>query len=92
LTHNAVLYLSLGFTQEYLMQVLALSRNHQELHLVLYDGLAYIGALFTPSNTRPVPNHPSSLQISEGRRAWECVRELDVVKVVPMLARPNEPV
>jgi hypothetical protein len=28
LTHNAVLYLSLGFTQEYLMQVLALSRNH----------------------------------------------------------------
>jgi hypothetical protein len=69
LTHNGVLYLSLGFRQEYLLQVLTLSRHHG-LQLVLYDGLAYIGAIFRPASS---------------------VRELDVVRVTPLLARPNEP-
>jgi hypothetical protein len=53
LTHNGVLYLTLGFRQEYLLQVLTLHRQQQDLQLVLYDGLAYIGALFRPSLLRP---------------------------------------
>lgn len=73
LTHNGVLYLSLGFRQEYLLQVLTLAHNQQDLQLVLYDGLAYIGALFRPASGRNL------------------VRELDVVRVTPLLARPNEP-
>jgi hypothetical protein len=73
LTHNGVLYLSLGFRQEYLLQVLTLSRHQQDLQLVLYDGLAYIGAILRPASAR----NP--------------VRELDVVRVTPLLARPNEP-
>ena len=58
LTRNGVLYLSLGFTQEYLLQVLALTKHQTDLHLVLYDGLAYIGALHSHSNTRPVIADP----------------------------------
>lgn len=73
LTHNGVLYLSLGFRQEYLLQVLTLSHNQQGLQLVLYDGVAYIGALFRTASSR------------------NSVRELDVVRVTPLLARPNEP-
>ena len=42
-----MLYLSLGFKQHYLLQVLTLSRpNLAELHMVLYDGLAYTGAVY----------------------------------------------
>lgn len=54
LTHNGVLYLSLGFRQEYHLQVLTLSINQQDLQLVLYDGLAYIGALFRPASDRTI--------------------------------------
>ncbi len=49
LTLNGVLYLSLGFKQNYYLQVLACKLGEcSELQLVLYDGLAYIGALYYP--------------------------------------------
>lgn len=79
LTHNGVLYLTLGFRQEYLLQVLTLSRHQQDLHLVLYDGLAYTGALFRPALQAPPLAHQQA----------EAVRELDVVCIAPMVARPN---
>lgn len=49
LTQNGVLYLSLGFKQHFQLQVLTSRVGEQaELQLVLYDGLAYIGALYYP--------------------------------------------
>jgi hypothetical protein len=47
LTFNGVLYLSLGFKQYYSFQILTLRRGERkELQLVLYDGIAYIGARY----------------------------------------------
>lgn len=47
LTTNGVLYLSLGFKQNYQLQVLTQRIGEKkELQIVLYDGLAYIGAIY----------------------------------------------
>lgn len=101
LTHNGVLYLSLGFRQEYCLQVLASRRGEAgELQLVLYDGLAYIGALFPPQgqnraqrpenaarllDDRPDARGPASDYLPEAQ-------EYDVVRVLPLASGQNQPV
>lgn len=49
LTFNGILYLTLGFKQHYLLQVLAVDSHQKDLHLVLYDGVTYIGATYRTS-------------------------------------------
>lgn len=53
LTHNAILYISLGFTQQSLLQVLELRKGSRNtLEMIVYDGIVYTGARFDYS---PVP-------------------------------------
>ena len=76
LTLNGVLYLSLGFKQHYHLQVLACKvGEHSELQLVLYDGLAYIGALYYP-------------RMGEEEEIQK-VLERDIVKIYPLSAVRN---
>lgn len=51
LTHNAILYISLGFTQQSIMQVLELRKgNKNTLEMIVYDGIVYAGALYDYSS------------------------------------------
>lgn len=100
LTFNGVLYLSLGFRQEYCLQVLTSRRGEEgELQLVLYDGITYIGALYPPQGTNRIqrpenaarmttdhsdPREPVSNNVPEAQ-------EYDVVRVLPLAASHNQP-
>ena len=45
LTRNAILYISLGFTQPSTLHILSLSKGTtRSLEMVVYDGVVYIGA------------------------------------------------
>ena len=45
LTRNAILYISLGFTQPSTLQILSLRKGTtRSLEMVVYDGVVYIGA------------------------------------------------
>ena len=47
LTPNAIMYISVGFTQESTLQVLSVREGiHSSLEMVIYDGLVYAGALY----------------------------------------------
>lgn len=101
LTYNGVLYLSLGFRQEYCLQVLTSRRGEEgELQLVLYDGLTYIGASYPPQaqnrtqapenaarllDNAPGPSGPAHNGLPEAQ-------EYDVVRVLPLSAGHNQPV
>lgn len=46
MTHNAIMYISLGFLQPCILQVLALRQDPTSgLEMVVYDGTVYAGAL-----------------------------------------------
>lgn len=79
LTDNAILYASVGFKQECLLQVLSLRPGpHSSLQLVVYDGTVYAGALLsqsqvTPSKTQTKRNsdvYPLSLMGDEGQERF----------------------
>jgi len=47
LTHNAILYISLGFHQASILQIIDLRPGCQQtLELVVYDGIVYAGARY----------------------------------------------
>lgn len=48
MTRNAIMYISLGFTQPCLLQILSLRQvPDSALEMVVYDGTVYAGALFS---------------------------------------------
>lgn len=100
LTFNGVLYLSLGFRQEYCLQVLTSRRGEEgELQLVLYDGITYIGALYPPQgqNCMQRPENAARMHVdhSDPREPVSSnvpeTQEYDVVRVLPLAASHNQP-
>lgn len=110
LTTNGCLYMSMGFKQTYTMQVLTFSSSSDNrLNLILYDGVAYIGAVL-PNQDSPMTNtvnasHRETDFITESMSKQRGIlyhhredimktnlRIYDVVKVIPNLIIPNEPV
>lgn len=50
LTENAIMYTSVGFEQDCLLQVLSIRQGpHSSLQMVLYDGIVYTGASYNLS-------------------------------------------
>jgi hypothetical protein len=91
LTFNGVLYLTLGFKQHYLLQVLSVQSHQKDLQLVLYDGLVYIGALYRPHLYPFQGKEEHSRERAGTGKAGEAVRVFDVVRIYPMSVCPNEP-
>jgi hypothetical protein len=61
LTLNAILYISLGFQQPALLQILDLRPDPpSSLQLVLYDGIVYTGAHYDYSNVSSLPPSESN--------------------------------
>jgi hypothetical protein len=51
LTHNAIMYASVGFKQECILQVLNVRPGSNfSLEMVVYDGIVYAGAHYNYSN------------------------------------------
>lgn len=85
LTRGAILYVSVGFTQDCLLQVLSLQRpSNHTLAMVVYDGLAYAGALYRLPPIQPQPDQPiavpSLLPSPPGQAAWAMIEEGVVVR------------
>lgn len=58
MTKEAALFISLGLADNYILQVLTLrSVSQKEVHLVLYDGTVYFGAIY---EFFPQPSAPSA--------------------------------
>lgn len=54
LTHNAIMYASVGFQQDCLLQVLNVRPGpNSSLEMVVYDGTVYAGAHYTYSTVQP---------------------------------------
>ena len=100
LTFNGVLYLSLGFRQEYCLQVLTLRRGELgELQLVLYDGITYIGALYPQQGQNGAQRAANAARVRQdhsGSREPAASnepqpQEYDVVRVFPLTASQHQP-
>lgn len=75
LTDNAIMYISVGFQQHCLLQVLSLRHTPSHaLEMVVYDGTVYAGAIYRPPHVLLVLPSPEQSQSAEAERV--CLPQL----------------
>jgi hypothetical protein len=105
LTKEAALFISLGLTDNYILQVLTLrSVSQKEVHLVLYDGAVYFGAIYEfsqpPSNAFPATQKirdglqgsttvDFSKESQEERWRRSVPKQMDVIRITSFMSPYN---